>query len=99
MPATGKYNSRTPRPDASGKVHVYDIMVTITKTIELTTTVVSRFLDNTMIVTDVSNIYAATITADITNTACTLAQQSASYKGTTWVGYANTVEVTSGVSV
>lgn len=74
VPATGKFNSRTPRPDASGKVHVYDIMVTIEKTIGTTTTVISRFLDNSMIVTDASNIFAATIVADVANTACTSAK-------------------------
>ena len=73
-------------------------MVTISKTVGTDTTVVSRFLDNTMIVTDASNIYAASITADVANTACTTADQSAAYKGTTWVGFANTVTDAAGVS-
>ena len=49
-------------------------MVTIEKTIGTTTTVISRFLDNSMIVTDASNIFAATIVADVANTACTSAK-------------------------
>jgi len=47
-------------------------MVTIQKTVGTTITEVARFLDNMMIVTDASNIYAAAITADVVNTACTV---------------------------